>query len=959
MKEYFLGKHELSKHRKLLAYVALVVLLSLSAYIWLFWSNTKAEKEQKRYEEHTKRIVSAIAERLHHYMMVLRGGAGLFVASEDVTRNEWRIYFEYRQIGTFFPGIQSIGFSRVVLPPELARHIQGIRAEGFPDYMVWPAGERDVYTAIIFLEPFNARNQRAFGYDMFSEPVRRAAMERARDTGAISISGKVTLVQETDKKVQAGFLMYVPIYAKGMSLNTTEERRVALTGYVYSPFRMNDLMHGIFQGLEHEVEFKIYDGTEVSPEGLMYECDEYRRAPDEKHKPTFSSRQILDLYGHSWTLAFENRLPFEAAVDQWTSWGILTAGLLLSLLAFFFIRTLENAREHALSLAQEITFALKESEEKYRVLNDNLPLAVSIIGPNMEIIAANATKRKWFHHSGYGKESPCFPSCNLPSRTEPCEGCPVVKTFQDGQMHTAEREATTSQGIRSLVITAVALTDPDGKVISVHQTMEDVTERRRSEQDRTDRKIAEEANRTKSVFVANMSHEIRTPLNAIIGFAQLLLRDPLLTPRQQKDVETINRSGNNLLRLINDILDMSKIEAGRSTLAPAAFCLHDLVDDLELMFRSRAEAKGLRLLIERGDSVPRYVTADEGKLRQAFSNLLDNAIKFTEQGSIVMRVAAEVVEERSGDVHLVVEVEDSGPGISKEEQSRLFQIFQQASAGAKMGGTGLGLAISRKILRMMGGDITVESEVGRGTCFRFDVVVQLAEAGAVKRKAPPRRVIGLHPDVGTVRALVVDDNPDNRVLMRALLLPVGFEVREAGNGVEALDLFEQWSPHVVLMDMRMPVMDGYEATRRLKGMETGRATPIIAVTASAFGEDESTVMEAGVDAYIRKPFQEKEIFATIERLLGLRYVYTNEKDETHAEPEAAALTPEALAALPKELIQAMRQAVAEGDMASLTELIGQVEKVDSNVARGLQALADRYDYEKLGEWLEQGGIDNG
>jgi len=404
-------------------------------------------------------------------MMILQGGAGLFAASGEVTRDEWRAYFKYRQVKTFFPGIQGVGFSRVVQPSELARHIQGIRAEGFPGYTVWPAGERDVYTAIIFLEPFDARNRRVLGYDMFSEPVRRAAMERARDSGAVSISGKVTLVQETEKDVQTGFLMYVPVYAKGMPLNSVAERRAALEGYVYSPFRMNDLIRGIFPSLEHIIDHKIFDGAEVSPAGLMYDCDVHRRVADDKHKPMFSSRKTLDLYGHHWTLTFETNPLFETIVDQWKSWVVLAAGLVISLLAFLFIRALENTRKQAFSLAQKMTLALRQSEEKYRALNDSLPIGVSIIGPNMEILAVNATIRKWFPKSDDRLQPPCYAAYNIPPSTEPCQGCPVLKTFQDGQVHTAEKETTTLQGVRTMFITSVPLTDPDGKISSVHETL--------------------------------------------------------------------------------------------------------------------------------------------------------------------------------------------------------------------------------------------------------------------------------------------------------------------------------------------------------------------------------------------------------------------------------------------------------------------------------------------------------
>ena len=321
-----------------------------------------------------------------------------------------------------------------------------------------------------------------------------------------------------------------------------------------------------------------------------------------------------------------------------------------------------------------------------------------------------------------------------------------------------------------------------------------------------------------------MSHEIRTPMNAILGFAQVLERDPSLTPQQAEHVRIIARSGGHLLHLINDILDMSKIEAGRTTLNEVDFCLHDLLSDLELMFRSRADAKGLQLLVERDESVPRYVTADEGKLRQVLVNLMGNAVKFTETGGVALRVRVEAVEgktvEDKASLRLMAEVEDTGPGIPDTDMYQIFDPFQQAATGVKAGGTGLGLAISRKFVEMMGGELTVTSQVG-ASCFRFNAL--LAQAGDIAEQEKPVLpcVVGLEPGTGPFRILVVEDIPDNRTLLCELLRPVGFEIEEASNGVEALDVFNRWSPHAILMDMRMPIMDGYEATRRIKATAAG------------------------------------------------------------------------------------------------------------------------------------------
>ncbi|MEI7672251.1 MAG: ATP-binding protein, partial [Deltaproteobacteria bacterium] len=517
-------------------------------------------------------------------------------------------------------------------------------------------------------------------------------------------------------------------------------------------------------------------------------------------------------------------------------------------------------------------------------------------------------------------------------------------------------------------LVAVRTQDLNAARMAAMSLMQDANEQRQGLEQATGELVlameaAEAANRAKSIFVANMSHEIRTPMNAILGFARVLERDPSLTPQQLEHIRIITRSGVHLLKLINDILDISKIEAGRTTLNMAAFGLHDLLNDLETIFRSHAEGKGLRLLMERDESVPRYATADEGKLRQVFVNLIGNAVKFTETGGISVRLRVEAVEGTTGagkeSLRLVAEVEDTGPGISPADRDRIFDAFQQAESGVKAGGTGLGLAISRRFVEMMGGELTVTSQVGTGSCFRFSAL--LAPTGEIIKPEMRvfRCVVGLEPGTGPYRILVVDDAPDNRALMCALLEPVGFEVKEAVNGAEALEAFEKWSPQAVLMDMRMPVMDGYEATRRIKATEAGRAAAIIAVTASAFEDSRAQVIATGVDGYLVKPFRPEALFEALGKSLGLSYVYADKTAGAPPHLPAESLTSEFLSALPQDLILAMRQAVAEGNMARLADLIAQVEKVDSAVAQGLQALADQYDYEKLNHWLEKGERGNG
>jgi CheY-like chemotaxis protein len=301
---------------------------------------------------------------------------------------------------------------------------------------------------------------------------------------------------------------------------------------------------------------------------------------------------------------------------------------------------------------------------------------------------------------------------------------------------------------------------------------------------------------------------------------------------------------------------------------------------------------------------------------------------------------------------LVIDVQDSGPGISDEDIPLIFEMFQQTATGVKAGGTGLGLAICRKLVEMMNGKLTVTSQVGTGSCFRIEVLLRYPEGTVETVKPAFRRIIGLEPGTDPIRILLVDDIPDNRSLLRELLEPVGFEVAEACNGAEALDVFAKLSPHVVLMDIRMPIMDGYEASHRIKSTATGAATPVIAVTACAFEDDFERVMDAGIYACLHKPYRSEELFEMLGRCLGLHYVFA-EDTATPGPMKAAPLTAEALAALPKLMVEAMRQAVEEGNMARLTEIVAQVEWIDSVTARELQMLIDRYDYEKLDQWLKK------
>ncbi|HEY9300964.1 MAG TPA: ATP-binding protein, partial [Phormidium sp.] len=464
------------------------------------------------------------------------------------------------------------------------------------------------------------------------------------------------------------------------------------------------------------------------------------------------------------------------------------------------------------------------------------------------------------------------------------------------------------------------------------------------------KEAADAANKAKSQFLAKMSHELRTPLNAILGFSQLMARSTSLSKEQQEYTEIINRSGEHLLDLINDILSMAKIESGQVTLNENSFNLYQLLDSIQEMLRLKANSKRLQLIFEIAPQVPQYIQTDESKLRQVLLNLLGNAIKFTNVGTVKLQVLlgeTEITHNSSStrQTKIIFEVQDTGPGIAPNELSALFQPFVQTQTGRQTGqGTGLGLPISQQFIKLMGGHIAVRSQLNQGTTFTFDILAHSVPDIDQKAISRTKRIIGLEANQPSYRILIVEDIKENRQLVVKLLAPLGFEIREAENGQQAITIWENWQPHLIWMDMQMPIMDGYQATKQIKGHPKGQDTVIIALTASAFQEQQSAILEAGCDDFLPKPFREEILFEIMAKHLGLRYLYQEDSSSTVASnpPQAQILKPNDLRIMPKEWLVKLHKAALAINDQEVSELIKQLPATQSELMHTLLDLVDNF-----------------
>jgi signal transduction histidine kinase/CheY-like chemotaxis protein len=755
------------------SFAVLIIGLALTFGVSNYFKQEEEIKSQKEFTLICNEVKSKIFTRINIQNQFLISSSSFFEASNSVTRNEWKRFNKFSGGNVKFMGVQGFGFSPIIKKEELKKHILSIRKEGFPKYTVLPEGIREVYTSIIYLEPFDARNAPAFGFDMFSDSVRRKAMEQARDQNMPVLSGKVTLRLETKKNAQAGTLMYVPVY-KNVPINTVEERRGAIIGWVFSAFRMDDLMKSILGSRylidKTNIHLQVYDGDVISQKTLLFDSQKNRVNSGNETKLRKQIHPIV-VSNKKWTLVFSQ--PVESAFFFSTKTLIIAiGGLIISLLLYALSYSLLLTKQRARIIAEQLNLDLSIKNKEYEQMNKSL-----------------------------------------------------------------------SKNYKKLIESKEKLKQTNG------QLQKAIVK-------------AEESDKLKSAFLANMSHEIRTPMNGIMGFTELLKEDNLSPEEQRNYIEIIEKSGTRLFNIINDIVDISKIEAGQMNVSLSTTNVDEQMQYINTFFGPETQDKGIQLLLKNSiDKEETIISTDQEKLYAILTNLVKNAIKYTVKGTIEFGY-----EKKDNQIEFFVK--DSGIGISKDRQKAIFERFVQADFTDKMArqGAGLGLAIAKAYVELLGGKIWVESEPEKGSTFYFTLPNTIKS----EEKENSQNNTSIHQancEVKNLKILVTEDDKISRMLILKVIELFSKEILTAQTGVEAVEICRN-NPDIdlILMDIQMPEMNGYEATKEIRKFNP--EVIILAQTAFALEGDKAKTIEAGCNGYISKPIKKEELANLVQHYFG-------------------------------------------------------------------------------------------
>ncbi len=831
------GLRQLFSWRNGVAWGMLAFTLLVQLVVWQSLRTNEDRAARQQFQMLGEKVTEAIRKRLRDHEQILLGGAGLFDAVENVSREQWRTYVERLLLPDRYPGIQGVGFSQAIPQAERDAHVARMRAQGYPDYDIHPPGQRELYTSIVFLEPFLRRNLAAFGYDMYSEPTRRRAMQRAARLGETSITGKVTLLQETHGKVQAGVLLYVPVYRPNAPLTTPEQRMQALIGFVYSPYRVEDLMRGILRAADLPLALHIYASPGEEPEHLLYASSEAL----EPGSARFSQLQQLELYGQTWTLRMDSRPEFDERFHS-NEALVFGLGLGLSLLVFFLTSSLALRHSRAQALANEMTRHIRQSKHDLRLSEERLSLALK--GSNdglwdldLEAGSMFASPRAWEMLGYRPNELTC--DLKLWERLTVAEDLAqqkarLAQTMLSNVDHfTTELRLQHKHGhVVPVLLRGYIQRDPQGMAQRISGTLMDLTERKRVEQMKND-------------FVSTVSHELRTPLTSISGALGLIVGGALgsAPPTMQQMLEIAYRNSLRLGHLINDLLDMEKIAAGKMSFELREHSLGDLLEESLASNQALCEQHGVCCTLEHPTDV--LVWVDGLRLQQVLGNFLSNAVKFTpEGGEIRLHSSLRGTKVR-------ISVTDQGPGIPEAFRSRVFEKFAQADASdsRQKSGTGLGLAITKELIERMGGTVGFDCVPGQGTTFWCELPIQIPPAESDCRDGQPR-------------ILVVEDEPDTGRLLHMMLREGGYGVERVQSLHQAREKLAASHYEAMTLDLHLPDGSGMQLIDELRDQPAIQDLPIVVI--SAAHQFEQAQFPAGI-VWLHKPITNAQLLVAVEQ----------------------------------------------------------------------------------------------
>ncbi|MBV9656913.1 MAG: CHASE domain-containing protein [Verrucomicrobia bacterium] len=974
---------------------ALGLTLGVGALLSFGWFSASRDWERRSLENETRNLIIERVELLRGKLLgsleVLESVAAFDAArSGNISREEFRAFVVSALAR--HQEIQALSWNPVVPAAERAGREAAMRRDGLSDFCfrelnargeMVPAGARDHYVPVYFEQPV-AGNEPSFGFDLASDPGRRETLARACDSGGPAATPLLRLVQERGD--QLGFLVLYPLY-RGVN-RTLEERRAHTAGFASAVFRLGDLVEQAWENVQPlDLDLAIRDSTGSH----VF----FRSAASEASSPASADAprwiETLDFPGGAWEIVFRPTPRFLAAhAPSRQPWIGLGAGLLITLLvAGYLLRARRRsaqierrvqARTAQLSAEvaerQRVEKALREAELKYRSIFENSIEGIFQTTPGGTYLRANPELARLYGYVSAEELIADLAEIDRRLYVEPGRRAEFIRRVQENNSVSDFESQVRRKDGRVIWISEKArvVRDEHGAVLYYEGVVDDITARKRADEtlrtshDALETRVAERtvelaranealraevaerqraemaaaaANAAKSEFLAHMSHEIRTPLNAILGYAQILHADGTLPAAHRPAVETIGSSGYHLLELIDDVLDLSKIEAGCMELQTAPFDLRALVRRLETMFAQQSREKGLTLKIHAADLPARSVVGDAGKLRQALINLLGNAVKFTDTGEVGVSVTP--CGEAAAARRYRFEVSDTGIGIAPAMQAAIFEPFQQAEGGRRNGGTGLGLAIARSQIELMGGKLALDSTPGVGTRFFFELALPFAAetptAFAVESARPLRLADG-----AAIRALVVDDVAENRDVLAGMLAALGCQARTAAGGADALAAVARARPDVVFLDIWLPGDDGIAVARQMRAT-CGAEVLLVAHSASTFDGDRRRFLQAGFDDFLAKPFRRERIIECLASLLPAASALPSLDAVIYSHAQTEILPHDFDACrLPDELFARVQTAA---ELHSLTEL----KKCTAEIAR--TGLAGEQLARQFHRWLAQ------